>query len=167
VRLEDGRVLEHEIRTRRPDANVLYVDPNVALQRSNEVLQAVEQAQAVIAAVYIVPSAARSMKIGRKSKHPASLPDSTSALLAKILGKAAERTVVLAMGSPYLTDDFPAIQNYICTFSNATVSEVSTARALFGEIPIHGHMPVHLANNNPLPATDIRPMQIVNAKSRQ
>jgi beta-N-acetylhexosaminidase len=49
------------------------------------------------------------------------------------------------MGSPYLTDDFPAIQNYLCTFSNATVSEVSAAKALFGEISIRGHMPVHLA----------------------
>jgi hypothetical protein len=49
------------------------------------------------------------------------------------------------MGNPYLTDDFPAIQNYICTFSNATVSEVSAARGLFGEIPMSGHMPVNLA----------------------
>jgi beta-N-acetylhexosaminidase len=85
------------------------------------------------------------MKVGRKSNHPASLPDLTSALFSKILVRASSRTVVLAMGSPYLTDDFPAIQNYLCTFSNATVSEVSAAKALFGEISIHGHMPVHLA----------------------
>ena len=91
------------------------------------------------------------MRVGRKSKHPASLPDSTSALLTKILAKAGERTVVLAMGSPYLTDDFPAIQNYICTFSNATVSEVSSAKALFGEIAIHGHMPVNLASERRSP----------------
>ena len=49
------------------------------------------------------------------------------------------------MGNPYLTDDFPAIQNYICTFSNVTVSEVSAARALFGEIPMSGQMPVSLS----------------------
>jgi len=165
VRAEDGRVLEHEIRMRRADANVLYVDPGVASQQSNDVLQAVEQAQAVVAAVYIVPSAARSMRIGRKSKHPASLPDSTSDLLGKILAKARERTAVLAMGSPYLTDDFPAIQNYICTFSNATVSEVSAAKALFGEIPIHGHMPVNLANNGARTGSDARAAQMVNVKT--
>jgi beta-N-acetylhexosaminidase len=146
IRAEDGRILEREIRVRRPDLKVLYADPGVALQRSSEILKAVDQARGVVAAVYIVPSAARSLRVGRKSKHPASLPDSTSGLLNRILARATAKTVVLAMGSPYLTNDFPAIQNYVCTFSNATVSEVSAAKALFGEIPIHGHLPVHLAN---------------------
>ena len=100
-------------------------------------------------AVYIVPSAARSRKLGRGGKHPSSLPDSTSTLFDKILDRARDKTAVLAMGNPYLTDDFPAIQNYICTFSNATVSEVSAARALFGEIPMSGHMPVNLASAVP------------------
>jgi beta-N-acetylhexosaminidase len=107
------------------------------------------------------------MRIGRRSKHPASLPDSTSALLSQILARAGERTVVLAMGSPYLTDDFPAIQNYICTFSNATVSEVSSAKALFGEIQIHGHMPVNLANQRMLPASDAHAAQVLKVNSAQ
>lgn len=50
------------------------------------------------------------------------------------------------MGTPYLTEDFPTIQNYICAFSNATVSEINAARALFGEIPIPGHLPVNISN---------------------
>lgn len=146
IRAEDGKVLEHEIRARRPDARVIYVDPRVAAARSVQVLKAAEQARSVVVAVYIVPSAARSMQLGRRSKHPASLPDSTRDLFQRILNGAGERTIVLAMGSPYLSDDFPGIQNYICTFSNATVSEVSAAKALFGEIPIHGHMPVYLSS---------------------
>ncbi len=145
VRAEDGRVLEHEILSRMPDARVLYVDPRVAHGRAESVLKAVDKAGVVVAAVYIVPSAARSRKVARGAKHPASLPDSTSALFERILGRAAEKTVVLAMGNPYLADDFPAIQNYICTFSNVTVSETSAARALFGEIPMPGQMPVNLS----------------------
>jgi hypothetical protein len=145
VRAEDGRVLEHEIHARMPDAKVVYADPRVAFRRTRAVLDAVDQARAVVVAVYIVPSAARSRKLGRGGKHPASLPDSTSALFEKILDRAGQKTAVLAMGNPYLTDDFPAIQNYICTFSNVTVSEISAARALFGEIPMSGHMPVNLS----------------------
>jgi beta-N-acetylhexosaminidase len=167
VRAEDGRVFGREVRTRRPDATILYVDPAVASNQSDDVLEAVDHARAVVAAVYIVPSAARSMRVGRRSKHPASLPDSTSALLDRILTRASQRTVVLAMGSPYLTDDFPAIQNYICTFSNATVSEVSAAKALFGEIPIHGHMPVNLANTHVPQPSAARPGQIVKTSSPQ
>jgi len=167
ARSEDGRVLAHEIRLRRPDATVIYVDPNVTSDRKNDVLRAVDHARAVVAAVYIVPSAARSIKLGRKSKHPASLPDSTSALLDKILAHAGDKTIVLAMGSPYLSDDFPTIQNYICTFSNATVSEISAAKALFGEIPIHGHMPVTLARAPSGPSSAARPPQVVNVRSSQ
>lgn len=167
LRAEDGLVLEHEIRTRRPDASVIFVDPNVASKRSKDLLQAVDRAQTVIAAVYIVPSAARSMRIGRKAKHPASLPDSTSALFSKILARATEKTVVLAMGSPYLTDDFPGIRNYICTYSNATVSEVSSAKALFGEIKIHGRMPVNLASERVSPAGVSQPVQMLNMTATQ
>jgi beta-N-acetylhexosaminidase len=143
VRAEDGRVLEHEILSRMPDANVVYVDPRIGHGRADKLLEAVDQAKVVIVAVYIVPSAARSRKVARGGKHPSSLPDSTNSLFERILGHAAEKTVVLAMGNPYLVDDFPAIQNYICTFSNVTVSEVSAARALFGEIPMPGQMPVN------------------------
>ncbi len=164
VRAEDGRVLEREIRARMPDAKVVYVDPRVAPGRADDVLEAVDQARAVIVAVYIVPSAARSRKVTRGGKHPASLPDSTSALFARILGRATEKTAVLAMGNPYLTDDFPAIQNYICTFSNVTVSEISAARALFGEIPMPGQMPVNLSSVGLQTPRGFRPAQVANLK---
>lgn len=161
---QDGHVLEREIRARRPDANVVYVDPRVTAHGADEVLHAVDMARAVVVAVYIVPSAARSRGVARGGKHPSSLPDSTSALFARILGRAAEKTAVLAMGNPYLADDFPAIQNYICTFSNVTVSEISAARALFGEIPMKGQMPVNLSIAGLQTPTGSRPAQVAKVK---
>ena len=68
------------------------------------------------------------------------------------------------MGNPYLADDFPAIQNYICTFSNVTVSETSAARALFGEIPMPGHMPVNLSSAGLKTPGGSRPPQVANLK---
>jgi hypothetical protein len=68
------------------------------------------------------------------------------------------------MGNPYLADDFPAIQNYICTFSNVTVSEISAARALFGEIPTLGRMPVTLSNVGLKVPSGSRPTQAANLK---
>ncbi len=132
--------LERQIRKRAPDAKVVYVDPKVAAARSDEVLRAADHAQQIVVAVYVVPSAARSRTVARGQKNSASLPDSTAKLLRSILARASEKTAVLAMGTPYLTEDFPAIQNYICTFSNVTVSEISVAKALFGEIPISGRL---------------------------
>ena len=163
-RAEDGRVLERQIRKRSPDARVVYVDPRVAAARSDEVLNAADRAQQVVVAVYVVPSAARSRTVARGQKNSASLPDSTARLLSMILAHAAGKTAVLAMGTPYLTEDFPAIQNYICTFSNATVSEISAAKALFGEIPIPGHLPVNLSNASVPDARTGHPAQVANVK---
>lgn len=165
VRLDDGLVLERQIRTRVPDANIIHVDPGLAAGRSNDVMKAVDRAQAVVVAVYVVPSAARAMKVKPGLKNSLSLPDSTGALLAKTLTRAAPKTVVLAMGNPYVAAGFPSVQNYICTFSNATVSEISAVRALFGEIPIHGHLPVTIPNIGARNTGNERPAQVATEGS--
>ncbi|OLB22170.1 MAG: hypothetical protein AUH15_07225 [Acidobacteriales bacterium 13_2_20CM_55_8] len=45
VRTEAGRMLERQIRSRVPDANVIYVDPRIAAALSDDVLRAVDQAR--------------------------------------------------------------------------------------------------------------------------
>ena len=62
VRTESGRALERAVKARVPDANVIYVDPRIAAAMSDEILKAVDQAEAVIAAVYVVPTAGKAMK---------------------------------------------------------------------------------------------------------
>jgi len=143
VRTEAGRALEMQIKSRVPDANVIYVDPRIASAMASEVTKAVDQAQSVIAAVYEVPVAG---KVVNGAANSVGLPEASGALLQGILDHSAEKTIVLAMGNPYLAQDFPAAQNYLCTFSNASVSEVSTVKALFAEIAIRGHLPVTIPN---------------------
>jgi beta-N-acetylhexosaminidase len=166
LRTDDGRVLERQIRVRVSDAKVVYVDPRLAPGRSDDVLKAVDQAQAVVVAVYVVPSAARAMKVARGLKNSVSLPDSSGALLGKILARAAGKTALLAMGNPYVAADFASVQNYICTFSNATVSEISAAKALFGEIPIRGHLPVNIPYVAVRTGGNERPAQVANGGSQ-
>jgi beta-N-acetylhexosaminidase len=146
MRTEAGRTLERQIRERVPDANVIYVDPRIAAVVTDEVLKAVDNAQSVIAAVYEIPVAGKVMKGTNGVTNSVGLSDASGALLQKVLDHAAEKTAVLAMGNPYLAQDFPAVQNYLCAFSNATVSEVSVVKALFGEIAIRGHLPVSIPN---------------------
>jgi beta-N-acetylhexosaminidase len=146
VRAGAGRILERQIRTRMPHAEVIYIDPRIAARMSETVLRAVDRAQTVVVAGFVIPTPRRVVKAVGGLDGSVSFPPDEDALLNKILDHAAERTVVLAMGNPYLLTDFPAIQNYICAFSNATVSEISVAKALFGEIPMHGHLPVSIPN---------------------
>jgi beta-N-acetylhexosaminidase len=139
MRTEAGRAFGREFRARIPDARVIYVDPRTAAGMSDEVLKAVDEAQTVVAAVYVIPTAG-------KIDNSVGMADATGALLQKLLDHAAEKTAVVAMGNPYVAADFPRIENYMCTFSNATVSEVAAIKALFGEIPIRGHLPVTIPN---------------------
>ena len=140
MRTDSGRAFGREFRTRIPDTRVIYVDPRVAAGMSDEIVKAVDEAQTVVAAVYVIPTAG---KVGNS----VAMADATGTLLQQVLDHAAQKTAVVAMGNPYLASDFPKIEKrYMCTFSNATVSEVSAVKALFGEIPIRGHWPVTIPN---------------------
>lgn len=158
VRTDSGRAFGREFRARIPDARVMYVDPRIAAGMSDEVLKAVDEAQTVVAAVYVIPTAG---KIGNSM----GMADATGTLLQQLLDHAAEKTAVVAMGNPYLASDFPKIENYMCTFSNATVSEVSAIKALFGEIPIRGHLPVTIPNVAQRGAGLERPAQVAKGGS--
>ena len=142
LRTDSGRMLERQILARVPDAHVLYVDPRSAAGMSGPVIEAVDAAEKVVAAVYVIPTAGRAIPAAGGLTNTVSMADANGALLNAILTRAASRTVVLAMGNPYLAQDFPAVQNYLCTFSNATVSELSAVKSLFGEMPLRGHLPV-------------------------
>jgi beta-N-acetylhexosaminidase len=158
VRTESGRVFGREFRARIPDARVLYVDPRIAAGMSDEVLKAVEEAKTVVAAVYVVPTAGR---VG----NAVAMEDATGSLLKHLLDRAAGKTVVVAMGNPYVAADFPRTENYMCTFSNASVSELSAVKALFGEIAIRGHLPVSIPNVAQRGAGLQRPVQVANGGS--
>ena len=176
MRTDSGRAFGRELRARVPDARVIYVDPRVASGMSDEVLRAVDEAQTVVVAVYVIPTAGKvaSTPVSPAAANPAqgamqnsvSMADATGTLLQQLLDRAAEKTAVVAMGNPYLASDFPMIQNYMCTFSNATVSEVSAVKALFGEIAIRGHLPVSIPNVAQRGAGIERPLQVANKEDQ-
>jgi beta-N-acetylhexosaminidase len=142
MRSESGRVLSREILARVPDARIIYVDSRSAAGMQPVIVPAVEAAEHVIAGLYVIPTAGKAIRSGEGLKNTVSMDDASAGLLNAILDRAAARTAVLAMGNPYVIGDFPAIQNYVCAYSNATVSETAAVKALFGEIPMGGHLPV-------------------------
>jgi len=153
VRTDSGRAFGREFRARIPDARVIYVDPRIAAGMTEEVLKAVDEAQTVVTAVYVIPTAG---KIGNSM----AMADATGALLQQMLDRAAGKMAVVAVGNPYLASDFPKVETYMCTFSNASVSEVAAVKALFGEIPIRGHLPVTIPNIAERGAGLDRPAQV-------
>ncbi|HKT68637.1 MAG TPA: glycoside hydrolase family 3 N-terminal domain-containing protein, partial [Terriglobales bacterium] len=142
LRMDPGHVFVREMRQRRPDANILYVDSRTAAAMSDQVLAAVQDAEKVVAAVYEIPTAGKAVQVAGQMENTVGLNDARGDLLRRVLQAAGAKTMVIAVGNPYVAGDFPQVENYMCTFSNAAVSEDSAVKALFGEIPVRGHLPV-------------------------
>ncbi|HXE91348.1 MAG TPA: glycoside hydrolase family 3 protein [Terriglobales bacterium] len=142
LRSEYGRVLQREIRARVPQAEVLFVDLRTAAALAPRALEAAQQATAVVAAVFSSPTAGRRVLVNGQSVNSVSLAEAPRKLLGDLLQNAGARTVVVALGNPYLGADFPAVENYLCTYSGVPTSEISAAKALFGEMAVRGRLPV-------------------------
>ena len=143
----------------------MYVDVRTATGVAASVMSAVEKAEKVVVAIYEVPVAGKIVAETPRSGNSVEVPSSSAALLRQVLQSAANKTVVAAMGSPYVVSQFPETQTYLCTFSNVTVSEISAVKAMFGEIPMSGHLPVTIPNIAPRGAGLNTPAQHSNGGS--
>jgi beta-N-acetylhexosaminidase len=135
---DDGRALEQQLRAKMPGATVIYADRRSAPLEADAITAMLPRFTRVVAAIYTVPQPGQ---VGSQT----SLDTKTGAeVLQGILDGAADRTAVLAMGSPYPILDYPKIRTYVCAFSSVSTSERATVRALLGEIPFKGRLPVTL-----------------------
>jgi beta-N-acetylhexosaminidase len=144
VRSEYGRVFDIELRRRARGTKVYFVDGTIASGMTPEILDAVRQAEKVVVAAYVVPTAAKQTVVNGQLTNTVGLNDATGNLLQQLLGTAGQKTAVIAMGNPYLASNFPSVQTYICTYSNAPTSERSAVKLLFGEMQLKGRLPVSL-----------------------
>ena len=56
--------------------------------------------------------------------------------------KSSKPVITLGLGSPYLIERFPQAETWLAAFGISDVAQISMARALFGEVPVRGHLPV-------------------------
>jgi beta-N-acetylhexosaminidase len=144
VRSEYGRVFELELRHRARNAKIYFVDAAIAGSLTPEILDSVKQAQKVVVAAYVAPTAAKQTIVNGQLTNTVGLADATGNLMQQVLQTAGDKTAVIAMGNPYLALNFPGVTTYICTYSNAPTSERSAVKLLFGEMQVKGKLPVSL-----------------------
>jgi beta-N-acetylhexosaminidase len=56
--------------------------------------------------------------------------------------KSGKPVITLGLGSPYMIEHFPQAGTWLSAFGISDVAQISLARAIFGEIPVRGHLPV-------------------------
>ncbi len=70
------------------------------------------------------------------------------AALAEQVYKTGKPVITVGFGSPYLIERFPQAETWLAAFGISDVAQISVARALFGEIPVRGHLPVTIPGVN-------------------
>ncbi len=131
-RSQQGIRLVEEVKKRAPAMMTAIVDPTMSKSDLDQVSQKTAGCSEIVAAAYVTVAAYRG-NVALAGEYP----DFLNGLIA---GKAP--VMLAALGNPYLVRNFPNVSAYVTTFSPTTTSEIALAKALFGEIPISGHLPV-------------------------
>ncbi|MGH9676367.1 MAG: serine hydrolase, partial [Candidatus Acidiferrum sp.] len=75
------------------------------------------------------------------------VPVEQAALAGKVFA-SGKPVIAVGFGSPYLIESFPKAETWLAAFGISDVAQISLARALFGEIPVRGHLPVTIPGVN-------------------
>jgi len=70
------------------------------------------------------------------------------AAVAEQIYKSGKPIITVGFGSPYLIESFPQAETWLAAFGISDVAQVSVARALFGQIPVRGKLPVTIPGVN-------------------
>jgi beta-N-acetylhexosaminidase len=126
-----GLRLAQEVQARAPGTSLVVVDSSMPLAS----LEAAVGDTAMCAAMIVETSATPSANRGNVA---------LGGQLGSFVERLTERAPValVSLGNPYLLASFPKAAAYLATFSSTVPSEISAAKALFGEIAITGHTPV-------------------------
>ncbi len=126
-----GEDLERELRARCDSLIALRADTKFAKADTLK-LPSTDQYDVVILALFVRVS---------DRKGDVDVPANQLPLIDQIY-KAGKPVITVGLGSPYLIEKFPQAETWLSAFGISDVAQISVARALFGQIPVQGHLPV-------------------------
>jgi beta-N-acetylhexosaminidase len=153
----EGQAFSQEVKRRAPKASITTWDPSTTREQIDQGMARLSGCENFAVAAFTSVSAYR----GTVGMLAGELPHAMDALLA-----TGKPIALIALGNPYVLRNFPDVAAYLATFSSVPPSEIAAVSALFGEIPIRGHLPVSIPGQAKygegiqLPAT--RPIQVTN-----
>lgn len=126
-----GRGLLEELRARRVRSATL-LDPQLPEAEFAAQAEKAAACETVVLAAYVTASAYRG-NVDLAGNYPG---------FVKKLLAGGPPVVFLALGNPYLLRTYPNVAAYLAAFSTARVSEEAAVKAILGEAPITGRLPV-------------------------
>ncbi len=126
-----GEDLERELRTRFDSVTTLRADTRF-VKAATLKLPPADSYDIAILALFVRVS---------DRKGNVDIPAEQLALAEQVF-HGGKPVVTVGLGSPYLIENFPQAETWLAAFGISDVAQISVARALFGQIPIQGHLPV-------------------------
>ncbi len=130
---QPGRFFENEIRWRADALETLRFDTRFAPISSLEFAKLAAY-DAVVLALFV--------RVADR-KGSVALPEEQAAAVHRVLA-LKQPVIVACFGSPYVIKHFPEAKTWLGIFSNADVAQRAAARALFGQAPTSGRIPVNV-----------------------
>jgi beta-N-acetylhexosaminidase len=128
-----GRVFVPEMKKRFPDTTAIEVTDRATAAEMDLVRALARRSDAVVAATY-VRIAAGSGRLG--------LGEAQIALLEQLAADKAKPMATIAFGSPYVGELAPKVPAVLLAYEYGDAPEAAAVRALCGEAPIGGKLPV-------------------------
>jgi beta-glucosidase-like glycosyl hydrolase len=128
-----GRVLIPELKTRFADLTAVEVSDRTTAAEMDLLRAVARKSDAVLAATYVRIASYS----GRMGLSPAQVT-----LLEQLAADPAKPFVAVALGSPYVGDLAPKLPAVLLTYEFGDAPEAAAVRALCGEAPIGGKLPV-------------------------
>ncbi len=126
-----GEDLERELRERCDSLIALRADTKFAKADTLK-LPSPDQYDVTILALFVRVS---------DRKGDVDVPANQLPLIDQIY-KSGKPVITVGLGSPYLIEKFPQAETWLSAFGISDVAQISAARALFGQIPVQGRLPV-------------------------
>ncbi len=128
-----GRVLVPELKKRYADLTAVEVSDRTTVAEMDLLRALARRSDAIVAATYVRIAAYS----GRMSLGAAQL-----AFIEQLAADPAKPFVAVAFGSPYVGDIAPKVPAVLLTYEFGDAPEAAAVRALCGEAPIGGKLPV-------------------------
>lgn len=129
-----GEALTIELRRHLPNLPLYVVHAAMPEDLLTAIANQTSRCQRIYAAAYVTVSAGRGN---------VSLAGGLGKFL-HLLEHGPAPVALISLGDPYLLRDFPEVAAYAATFSPVSTSEIAAAKAIIGEIPISGKMPISI-----------------------
>jgi beta-glucosidase-like glycosyl hydrolase len=107
------------------------LDARATNENADEAVAAMQDADLVVLALAVR---------GNWAAKEIAAPEPSRRAIAAIPPNA--KTIAISFGSPYTLKDFPTLKTYAIAYSIQPIMQVAAAKALFGEAPVTGKLPV-------------------------